>query len=75
MSRAPKISSVPGDYSREKTSSTDKKTGIHGFGYDPVFEVEGKGKTYSEMTLEEKNTLSHRYIAFKKMKEIIVAQM
>ncbi|MGH8946734.1 MAG: RdgB/HAM1 family non-canonical purine NTP pyrophosphatase [Acidimicrobiia bacterium] len=32
--------------------------GSHGFGYDPVFEVEGR--TLGEMTLEEKSSLSHR---------------
>jgi XTP/dITP diphosphohydrolase len=47
--------------------------GEDGFGYDPVFEVTGTGKTYAEMSLEEKNTLSHRYIAFKKMGEYILA--
>jgi inosine triphosphate pyrophosphatase len=31
------------------------------FGWDPVFEpLEGKGKTYAEMTKEEKNSISHR---------------
>jgi len=44
-----------------------------GFGYDPIFEVKGTGKTYSEMTLEEKNSLSHRYLAFKKMGDIIAS--
>lgn len=37
-----------------------EKTGTHGFGYDPVFEPEQSGKTFAEMTLDEKNTLSHR---------------
>ncbi|MCC3159244.1 RdgB/HAM1 family non-canonical purine NTP pyrophosphatase [Hymenobacter sp. 15J16-1T3B] len=34
--------------------------GQGGFGYDPVFEPERAGKTFAEMTLEEKNALSHR---------------
>lgn len=34
--------------------------GEHGFGYDPLFLVEGTGKTMAELTLEEKNRLSHR---------------
>ncbi len=50
---------------------TEKRRGENGFGYDPVFEVKGTGKTYAEMTLEEKNSLSHRYIAFKKMGDTI----
>ena len=36
----------------------DTARGSRGFGYDPVFAVDGK--TLAEMTLEEKNTLSHR---------------
>jgi XTP/dITP diphosphohydrolase len=34
--------------------------GQAGFGYDPLFEVEGTGRTLAEMTLEEKNLVSHR---------------
>ena len=37
---------------------TEAPRGIEGFGYDPVFEVEGK--TLAEMGTEEKNELSHR---------------
>lgn len=39
--------------------------GKNGFGYDPLFVVEGYGKTYAEMTEEEKNRVSHRYRALK----------
>ena len=40
---------------------TDSPRGTNGFGYDPVFEVEGfDGKTMAEITLEEKSTVSHR---------------
>lgn len=34
--------------------------GSGGFGYDPVFLVEGTGKSMAELTLEEKNAVSHR---------------
>jgi XTP/dITP diphosphohydrolase len=36
----------------------ESRRGSHGFGYDPVFEVDGR--TLAEMTIEEKNELSHR---------------
>lgn len=38
----------------------NEKTGTNGFGYDPIFEPESFGKTFAEMSLEEKNKLSHR---------------
>jgi XTP/dITP diphosphohydrolase len=43
--------------------------GSGGFGYDPVFEVDGK--TLSEMGVEEKNTLSHRARAFQALAEAL----
>jgi len=44
----------------------DKK-GIDGFGYDPIFQPEGFNKTFSEMTKQEKNKISHRGIAIRKL--------
>ncbi|MFQ6055267.1 MAG: XTP/dITP diphosphatase [Methanosarcinales archaeon] len=41
--------------------------GSSGFGYDPIFEV--NGKTFGEMENKEKNKISHRYRAFKKFME------
>jgi XTP/dITP diphosphohydrolase len=35
-------------------------TGSDGFGYDPVFSPDGSSKSFAEMSLEEKNTFSHR---------------
>jgi XTP/dITP diphosphohydrolase len=43
--------------------------GEHGFGFDPIFIPENSKRTYAEMTLEEKNRISHRYKAYKKMVE------
>jgi XTP/dITP diphosphohydrolase len=43
------------------------KRGTGGFGYDPVFLPEGSEKTLAEMTLEEKNKISHRGIAVGKL--------
>ena len=46
---------------------TKEKTGDKGFGYDPIFIPQGFNKTFSEFTLEEKNKLSHRAIAVRKL--------
>ena len=41
------------------------KTGNEGFGYDPYFIPSNSKKTFAEMGLKEKMTLSHRFEAFK----------
>jgi XTP/dITP diphosphohydrolase len=38
----------------------DAPRGASGFGYDPIFEVAGRGLTAAELSAEEKNRLSHR---------------
>jgi len=43
--------------------------GKNGFGYDPLFVPEGHEKTYAEMTADEKHVISHRAIAFNKMRD------
>ncbi|HKL76065.1 MAG TPA: XTP/dITP diphosphatase [Halanaerobiales bacterium] len=45
--------------------------GENGFGYDPLFFVESKGKTMAELAPEIKNKISHRANALEKMKKII----
>ncbi|QSX08066.1 RdgB/HAM1 family non-canonical purine NTP pyrophosphatase [Alkalibacter rhizosphaerae] len=40
--------------------------GEGGFGYDPLFLVEGGNKTYAQLTEEEKNAISHRAVALQK---------
>jgi XTP/dITP diphosphohydrolase len=47
----------------------DEKIGTNGFGYDPVFVAEGYEKTFAELTMEEKSTISHRGIAVKQLIE------
>ena len=44
----------------------DSERGIGGFGYDPVFVPENSEMTFAEMSVEEKNTISHRGKALRK---------
>jgi non-canonical purine NTP pyrophosphatase (RdgB/HAM1 family) len=46
--------------------------GSNGFGYDPIFVPESSELTLAEMTLDEKNKISHRSKAFNKLKEMMV---
>jgi XTP/dITP diphosphohydrolase len=48
-----------------------EKKGSYGFGYDPVFYYPALGKTFAELTLEEKNRVSHRARALRKVKAFI----
>jgi XTP/dITP diphosphohydrolase len=45
--------------------------GRNGFGYDPVFQPEGFNQTFAEMTLQEKNKISHRAEAIHKLVEFL----
>ena len=49
----------------------EERRGSTGFGYDPVFVPKGYNLTFAEMTLDQKNTLSHRAIATKKLIEYL----
>lgn len=49
----------------------EKARGENGFGYDPHFYYEPLEKTFAELTLEEKNKISHRANALLKMKNEI----
>ena len=46
-------------------------SGCGGFGYDPVFVPENSGRTFSEMSAEEKNAISHRGRATRKLMEFL----
>lgn len=45
--------------------------GAAGFGYDPVFYVPKAGKTFAQMTLEEKNRFSHRGDALRRARKLL----
>ncbi len=48
--------------------------GTHGFGYDPLFIVKAYGeRTMAELTAEEKNSVSHRGEAVRRLKPLLVA--
>lgn len=51
-----------------------EKKGGKGFGYDPVFIPENFEMTLAELDLDEKNKISHRGIAFTKLKETLISK-
>ena len=46
---------------------THEKKGANGFGYDPVFQPNQSSITFAQMSMEQKNTISHRALALEKM--------
>ena len=56
-------------------SITENPIGEKGFGYDPVFRVIETGKTFAEMTKKEKNKISHRGVALKKMSKLLMENL
>jgi XTP/dITP diphosphohydrolase len=53
---------------------TRQAVGAEGFGYDPVFVPdEGDGRTFAELTREEKNAVSHRGRAFRALARLLEA--
>ncbi len=49
-----------------------EEKGNNGFGYDPIFYVPRFGKTTAELSEEEKNQVSHRGNALRRMKEELI---
>jgi XTP/dITP diphosphohydrolase len=48
-----------------------ERRGSNGFGYDPIFFVETEGKAMAELTSEQKNSISHRANAIRKLDEVL----
>lgn len=49
----------------------EEKSGEEGFGYDPIFEPSGYSITFSEMTMEKKNEISHRGKAVRMLSDFL----
>lgn len=49
--------------------------GREGFGYDPVFVHTATGRRFSEMTIEEKNIVSHRGLALQEARAVIINRL
>ena len=49
----------------------EHRTGTAGFGYDPIFEPLGFNITFAEMTIDQKNLISHRAIAVEKLAKFL----
>lgn len=58
-----------------KGEITKEKSGLEGFGYDPIFKPDGFNITFSEMSLEEKNKISHRGKAVKQLANYIINEL
>lgn len=54
---------------------SNKIKGIGGFGYDSIFYIRNKGKTFSEMSIEEKNLISHRSRAIDALKAKLASNL
>lgn len=48
-----------------------EETGTYGFGYDPIFKAEGYDLSFAEITMDEKNKISHRALATQKLVEYL----
>ena len=58
-----------------KGQIADASKGVGGFGYDPVFYIPEQEKTFAEMTIQEKNQISHRGIAVRNLKGILYSYL
>lgn len=58
-------------YGDIKGEVSESERGSGGFGYDPLFLL-SSGKTMAEISIEEKNKISHRYTALNKLREYLI---
>ena len=49
----------------------NEKTGVKGFGYDPIFKPSNASCSFAEMSSEEKNIISHRGIAIQELVQFL----
>ncbi len=54
---------------------TEDSVGGSGFGYDPVFFFPPAGMRFSQMTIEEKNLVSHRGRALQELRAVVMARL
>ena len=52
-----------------------EERGTGGFGYDPIFLVQGVGKTMAELEIREKNQFSHRARALEAIRPVLEARL
>lgn len=57
-----------------KGTIRNSKSGTEGFGYDPIFQPDGYDITFSEMSMEEKNSISHRGKAIRKLVNFLTSK-
>ncbi|MDY7214194.1 XTP/dITP diphosphatase [Bacillus subtilis] len=70
--------SIPGEETKTVEGHVEgyiaeEPRGEYGFGYDPIFIVKDKDKTMAELTSVEKNKISHRADALKKLSKLLEA--
>lgn len=70
--------SIPGEETKTVEGHVEgyiaeESRGEYGFGYDPIFIVKDKDKTMAELTSDEKNKISHRADALKKLAKLLEA--
>ncbi|WP_273126641.1 XTP/dITP diphosphatase [Bacillus weihaiensis] len=68
--------SIPGEATKTVRGTCEgyiakEPRGENGFGYDPIFILKDQDKTMAELTKEEKNKISHRANALKKLKALL----